>query len=110
MSNQETTIQKKMQELVEDRGGWVVKFHGSPFTKKGTPDLLICYRGRFIAIEAKVPGKEDNTTKLQDYQIEQIREAGGFAFIMSSEDDLKELLDSIDRVLNKQNKVDKLEK
>jgi hypothetical protein len=49
-----------------------------------TLDLLVCWKG-FIAIEVKAPGKKP--TKLQLAIIEEIREAGGFAFWVDSFED-----------------------
>lgn len=95
-SKPESKLQDKIQKFLKSKGAWVVKFHGSPYTKKGTPDLLVCYKGRFIALEVKLPGKENNTTELQMYQIGKIREAGGLAVVVSSVEHVEKLLKFID--------------
>ena len=46
--------------------------------RRGVPDLLICYKGKFIAIELKVDGAKP--TKLQDIKLNEIRLAGGLSF------------------------------
>lgn len=49
--------------------------------RHGVPDILICLRGKFIAIELKRDGKMP--TKLQELKLEKIRRAGGIAFSAS---------------------------
>lgn len=93
----ETKLQNKIRKSLEDNGAWVIKIHGSPFTKKGTPDLLICYRGYFIGMEIKTPGNESNTTELQDYQLKEIKKAGGVAVVISSVEKANKVLSFIDR-------------
>lgn len=59
-----------------------------PFTVHGVPDLVACYKGRFIGIECKAPGKEKNTTRNQDHHIQRINDAGGLAFVATSVQDV----------------------
>ena len=46
-------------------------------SRVGCPDLLVCWRGLFVALEVKVPGNPP--TKAQLRQMALIREAGGAA-------------------------------
>ena len=69
----ESKIQKKIIDYLKSKGAYVVKTIRT--NRNGTPDLLCCYRGRFIAVECKRPGKELDA--LQKYHREQIRKAGG---------------------------------
>lgn len=50
----------------------------------GIPDIIVCIRGMFLAIECKAPGKERSTTALQERQIAGINGAGGYAIVASS--------------------------
>ena len=63
------------------------KEHGGQYGTAGIPDIIVCYHGRFIALEAKV-GK-NVPTKLQSVTIEQIRKAGGTAAVVRSVEDVK---------------------
>jgi len=65
------------------------------FGSAGIPDIIACYMGRFFAIECKA-GK-GKTTALQDRNIAQIRDAGGFAIVVNEENliDVQEILDYI---------------
>lgn len=46
----------------------------------GIPDLLLCLKGRFVAIELK--NEDGKPSALQLYNIERIKESGGEAFIL----------------------------
>lgn len=86
----ESVLQKKMIEYIESKGGYVVKVIAA--SKSGVPDLLICYKGRFIGIEVKAPGKLVETKPLQKYNQKLIQDSGGVSTSLDSLDDLKELL------------------
>lgn len=70
--------------------GWYYMPTQGMYSVKGVPDFIICYRGRFIAIEAKAP--QGSTTPNQDDQIEAIVQAGGRAFVVAGVGDLSEML------------------
>lgn len=53
------------------------------------PDIIACFKGRFIAIECKA-GK-GKLTELQKYNIEQIKSAGGLAIVIN-ESNIEELI------------------
>jgi hypothetical protein len=61
---------------------------GTGFGSNGVPDFLCCWDGRFLAIEAKAPGKRSNTSALQDKQIIGIHKTGGMAIVV---DDISQL-------------------
>ena len=53
------------------------------YGKSGVPDIICCYRGRFVAIECKAGNNK--TTKLQEKQLEAIGEAGGVALVINED-------------------------
>jgi hypothetical protein len=53
------------------------------------PDIIACYKGRFVAIECKA-GK-GKLTELQKYNIEQIKATGGLAIVVN-ESNIQELM------------------
>lgn len=62
-----------------------------PYRRKGVSDLLGIYRGRFMAIEVKVPKKypsKDQKSFLQD-----VADAGGIAIVARSVEDVKKALE-----------------
>lgn len=57
----------------------------------GIPDFICCWNGRFLAIEAKAPGKRGNTTPNQDARIREIITAHGWAIVVDDTSQLDEL-------------------
>jgi Holliday junction resolvase len=80
----ESRLQRRIQEALTRTfpGCYVIKVHVSEFSAAGTPDLIACIHGYFIALEVKVPG--ETPTELQDYTLKCIRAAGGAATVVSS--------------------------
>jgi hypothetical protein len=58
-----------------------------------TVDCLICFRGQFIAVEAKRQGAR--ARKFQERILDKIREASGHAICIDSAAELKDALDYI---------------
>lgn len=56
----------------------------------GIPDILVLYNHKFYAIELK-HGK-NKPTRLQEFVLQRIKEAGGFAGVCYSMDDVKGLM------------------
>ena len=91
----ESTITTKIRKAVEARGGVVVKHHGGPYAHAGVADLLVCYRGGFVALEVKT--QTGKATKLQDLFLERVSQAGGAARVVRSVGEALAVLDDIDR-------------
>lgn len=91
----ESKVVKHILEQLRPRGGFWIKIHGSPFQIAGIPDILGCYEGRFIAFEVKRDSM-GRPTKLQVFQMNQIRRAGGVARLIWTAEQALELLDRID--------------
>lgn len=92
----EYRIVQNIKRLIRSRGGWCVKIHGGPYQDAGTPDILACYKGRFIAIEVKtsrgVARPEQKVTQRA------ITGSGGYALITHLIGDVADVLDAIDRL------------
>lgn len=74
----EGRVKKDLKELL-DNYEKIYIFNPVPYGYgKSSLDTLICFRGRFIAIEAKAPGKEP--TPRQRFTTREIRAAGGRVF------------------------------
>ena len=88
----EQAIQKKIiNEIHKLPNSWVVKVISA--NKNGCPDILACVDGKFVAIEVKT--KQGAVSKLQHFQINKIKEAGGYAFIARSVEDIEKNLKNI---------------
>jgi len=93
----EQDIQRKIIKYLESVGAYVVKVVAS--NKSGTPDILACYRGIFLAIEVKRPETKTNVSELQEYNIKKIKEAGGIAIVSWDLDAVKATIDDINLML-----------
>lgn len=77
---EEKIFENKIKRLIQDLGGWHVKYFANRMTKKGIPDILACISGYFVAIEVKA--QNGKPTDLQMYHAIQIRKSGGFSFVV----------------------------
>lgn len=57
---------------------WLVKVQQASL--RGTPDILMCVNGRFVALELKAD-KKARIDKLQIYTLKQIEKSGGVAIV-----------------------------
>jgi Holliday junction resolvase len=84
----EGKIKKEIVKYLESIGAYVF----CPVQSgrgKTTLDIIVCLRGRFISIEVKVPGKYP--TERQKLVMDKITEAGGFAMVARSVDDVRSI-------------------
>jgi hypothetical protein len=65
----------------------------------GIPDFICCYRGTFIAIETKAPGKMHTVTPNQQRVIDEIQRHGGLAVVADSVDSLTPIFDILEENL-----------
>lgn len=89
----EKNFENKIKKYIKELGGYHIKYWaGSQFTKSGVPDLICCINGYYVAIEVKA--QNGKPSELQLYNIDKIREAGGFAFVAypSAWEELKNIL------------------
>ena len=89
--NEAALIQKIRKYLSTVPECFFWKEHGGQYGTAGIPDIIVCHKGRFIALEAKV-GK-NKPTKLQSATIDKIRQAGGKAAVVYSVEDVQAVLE-----------------
>ena len=87
-----TAIRKYLATLGSDVFFW--KEHGSVYGTNGVPDIICCYKGRFLGLECKLPG--GRLTKRQKRAIEKINRAGGVACRVESVEDVKRVIERVD--------------
>jgi Holliday junction resolvase len=87
----EKDITNKILARLRERGAFAEKIHGGPLQGRGLPDIVACYRGRFIGIEVKRPGEKP--TPLQSHVLGEILKAGGAAFVLTSADEVDKCLE-----------------
>lgn len=67
--------------------------------EQGLPDLIICYRGRFVGAEAKQPGEKPSRKQIQI--LDEIEEAGGKTIVFTTVRDVERLLRMIDQEVDR---------
>lgn len=89
----EAKVKAKIHAILKAHRAYAVNYIGGISANNGTPDILACLNGRFIAIEAKA-GK-NKPTDLQTLNLKRIDEAGGLALVINEENLhlLKDILD-----------------
>jgi hypothetical protein len=80
------------------------KEHGGPYGTSGIPDIICCYKGRFLGLEAKLPGGK--LTALQRRALDKINAAGGIGRRVESVDDVKAVIAQADAEAAKANDTD----
>lgn len=88
----EGRVKDAVKKLLTSKGVWWYMPANNGMGRVGAPDFLCCWRGRFLAIETKAPGKRGTTTANQDREIAAINEAGGIAVVIDDVSQLEELL------------------
>lgn len=58
----------------------------------GIPDIIACWKGRFLAIETKAPGKRSNTTPNQKRVLAEIAAHGGLQIVVDDFHQLRNYL------------------
>lgn len=91
---EESKLVKKIQSAFAERGAWGFKYHGGMMSMVGVPDLIYCYKGRFVGVEVKQGNGKPS--KIQLEQIRRIKASGGIAGVVWSVDEALELLERID--------------
>lgn len=71
------------------------KEHGGQFGTAGIPDIIICYKGRFIAFECKQPGRKP--TILQAITLNKIMRAGGIGIVITDITQAKQVIESLSK-------------
>ena len=101
MATPESKVKDKIKAICKARGAYYAMPVMGGMASNGTPDFLICYKGRFIAIEAKA-GK-GKPTALQLVRLKEIDKAGGTAVIINEDNitSFSEILDHIDNGFTK---------
>lgn len=87
----EAKVKTGIRRWLVAHGWYYTQPIGSGYGSSGTPDFLCCRDGRFVAIEAKAPGKRNNTTVLQKRELESIAKANGLAIVVDDVAQLDEL-------------------
>ena len=103
----ESQFSREVTTYLESKGAIVNNQTGGMFSKVGVSDLLVCYKGYFIALELKVGNYQPDP--LQITYLQRVRDAGGFGLILRDTiQELMVLLSCIENGIEKQYKQPEL--
>lgn len=91
----EGAVIKAAMKLLKDRGAVGSKTQGT-LNSRGEPDLVFCYRGRFLALECKAPGKRNSATPLQLARLAEYHASGAVAVVFDDVEQIRWILDECD--------------
>ncbi|MFZ6731947.1 hypothetical protein ACO0LG_08520 [Undibacterium sp. Ji42W] len=91
----EGKVKDAISAVLRERGIWYFLPANNGFGKHGIPDYICCLNGKFLAIEAKAPGKRSNTSELQDHTISDIKGHNGLAVVIDDVSQLEAFLNEL---------------
>jgi Holliday junction resolvase len=77
----EAKVKASIKKILDTHGVYSFSPYQAGMGRAGIPDIIACFKGQFLAIEAKA-GK-GKTTALQDRELSRINEAGGTALVIN---------------------------
>lgn len=89
----EKNIENKIKKYLKSKGAYYFKHHGNQFSQVGVPDIIVCYKGRFIGIEVK--NETGKTSPLQDINLKMINDNGGIGIVARKVEDVSKVIDNI---------------
>lgn len=82
--------------MLRRRGAWCIYVDAECTDRKGAPQILACYEGRFVAIEVKAP-RGPGPTRTQRLELESLDQAGAITMVARSVCEVEAVLEDIDR-------------
>jgi hypothetical protein len=99
-STPEGRVKQAVKTFLRNKGIWFYMPVQNGMGQVGIPDFICCWKGVFLAIETKAPGKLNNTTPNQERVIKEIRSNHGYAFVVDSVELLARMLETIEGELH----------
>lgn len=100
MMESEADVKKGVRELLDSYGNQAWYFMPVPtgYGVRGVPDFIVCFRGLFLAIEAKAPKVSTELKGLQRKHQVSILTADGLHFVVHNESDIVGLKTALDHL------------
>ena len=92
MVTPEGKVKDQCKLLLRSYGIWYYMPVQNGMGVVGIPDIIACWRGRFLAIETKAPGKRNSTTPNQKRVLAEIGAHGGLWIVVDDPSQLSEYL------------------
>jgi len=95
----EGKVKDAVKKFLKERGAWYFMPVSNGMGQVGIPDIICCYKGFFIAIETKAPGKKSQVTDNQKRVMDAIRDATGLAWVVDDPTELDAIFNAVDIML-----------
>jgi Holliday junction resolvase len=95
-SNAVGDLARGIASMLRRRGAWCALVERDAGVKRGTPRILACYGGRFVAIEVKAP-RGPGPTQPQRLELEALDRAGAITLVARSVCEVEAVLEDLDR-------------
>ena len=90
---EKTITNQILKYLKSEPECFAFKEHGGIYGVSGIPDIICCYKGKFMAFEVKTT--QGRLSKLQEITIKRINESGGMAVKVTSLQEVKDVLKGV---------------
>ena len=81
MATPESKVKKKVKKILDDLGVYHFSPMATGYGRSGVPDIIVCYKGKFIGIECK--SGDNKPTLLQLRNIDDIKRNQGLAIVIN---------------------------
>jgi hypothetical protein len=79
----EARVKDKIKKILRAHNIYYAMPHGAGFGNAGVPDFLCCWKGKFLAIEAKA--NRGKVTALQQKNLHDIEASGGSIWVLDED-------------------------
>ena len=93
---EESKLEQEVEKFMREKRIWQLARFQAQYNQNGLPDRLYLYKGLLLGLELKTD--KGSPTDLQIRKMEEINENGGIGVIIRSVNDVKKLIEIIDRI------------
>ena len=93
MTTPESRLKSDIKAYLKGEGIYWCMIQGGAFSKPGDPDMVVCAKGRFIAIEGKT--YDGRLSDIQIFRKGQIEASGGRYVVARTVDDVQRVIEDV---------------
>lgn len=93
---EESKLEQEVEKFMREKRIWQLARFQAQYNQNGLPDRLYLYKGLLLGLELKTD--KGSPTILQLRKLKEINDNGGLGLIIRSVDDVKKLIEIIDKI------------
>lgn len=93
---EESKLEQEVEKFMREKRIWQLARFQAQYNQNGLPDRLYLYKGLLLGLELKTD--KGSPTILQLRKLKEINNNGGLGLIIRSVDDVKKLIEIIDKI------------